>query len=110
MEKLIEQVRKGHRRAIARLITRVERNSESARIAVKALYGETGQAHIVGITGPPGSGKSTLVNELTKAIRKLDLAVGIVAVDPSTLAELLSEHAVPRDDLQVPILGRGIAR
>jgi len=100
VEMLIEQARKGHRRAIARLISRVENSEEWARTAVQALHGETGRAHIIGITGPPGSGKSTLVNELAKAFRQLNLLVGIVAVDPSspfTGGALLGDRVRMRD-------------
>lgn len=84
MDALIDQVRKGQKRAIAQLMTRVENDNSNARFAIRALYRDTGQAHIVGITGPPGSGKSTLVNEIAKELRRLELTVGIVAVDPSS--------------------------
>ncbi|MCI0398217.1 MAG: methylmalonyl Co-A mutase-associated GTPase MeaB [Chloroflexi bacterium] len=102
---LIDQVRgaapAGRRRAIARLITRIENDEEVAREAIKALYADTGRAHIVGITGPPGSGKSTLVNEVARAIRQQhSLLVGIVAVDPSspfTGGALLGDRVRMRD-------------
>ncbi len=84
MNALIEEVRNGRRRAIARLISQVENDPLAARTAITALYGDTGRAHIVGVTGPPGSGKSTLVNEIAKALRRDKVAVGIVAVDPSS--------------------------
>ncbi len=84
MDGLIEQVKQGRRRAIARLITRVERNEAEARAAVIALYPATGRAHFVGITGAPGSGKSTVVNQLAKELRRAEKTVGIVAVDPSS--------------------------
>ena len=66
------------------MITRVERSDEAAQQVVMALYPDTGQAHVVGVTGPPGSGKSTLVNELAKSFRRCDHQVGIIAVDPSS--------------------------
>jgi LAO/AO transport system kinase len=84
VHELLAQVREGHRRAIARLITRVERSEDAAREATQALYQHTGRAHIVGITGSPGSGKSTLVNQVAKAFRQENSKVGIVAVDPSS--------------------------
>ena len=97
---LIEKVKNGHRRSIARLITTVENNEQDARSAIAALYADTGSAHIIGITGPPGSGKSTLVSELAKGLRNFDLLVGIVAVDPSspfTGGALLGDRVRMRD-------------
>jgi LAO/AO transport system kinase len=84
IDKAHDGIRRGHRRAIARLITRVENDPPAAEKIISALYVDTGQAHIVGVTGPPGSGKSTLVNELAKALRLRDFYVGIIAVDPSS--------------------------
>ena len=84
MNDLIERVLKGQRRAIARLISLVENDAAAAQEAITKLYPRTGKAHIIGITGPPGSGKSTLVNEITKLLRKRSHNVGIVAVDPSS--------------------------
>lgn len=100
MNALIEQVRTGRRRAIAQLITQIENNDAAARSAIKALYSDTGKAHIIGVTGPPGTGKSTLVNEIAKVIRKSDLRVGIIAVDPSspfTGGALLGDRVRMRD-------------
>ncbi|MDT8305610.1 MAG: methylmalonyl Co-A mutase-associated GTPase MeaB [Anaerolineae bacterium] len=81
MSDLAAEVRDGSRRALAKAITQVERGNHEL---VAALYPHTGNAHVVGITGSPGSGKSTLVNELAKAFRRQDLLVGIIAVDPSS--------------------------
>lgn len=80
----ITGARQGNARAVARLITLVESDATAAQAIVRALYAHTGQAHVVGITGSPGSGKSSLVNELAKAFRANDRRVGIVAVDPSS--------------------------
>jgi LAO/AO transport system kinase len=82
--KLVEAVLSGDRRAIARLITRIENDGDEARTDLVQLYPHTGQAHIVGVTGAPGTGKSTLVNELSKAYRAASRQVGVVAVDPTS--------------------------
>ena len=74
----------GDRRALARLITEVENGTEVGRAALRALYSRTGRARTIGITGPPGAGKSTLTNEFAKALRARNQTVGIVAVDPSS--------------------------
>ncbi|MGH2521036.1 MAG: methylmalonyl Co-A mutase-associated GTPase MeaB [Anaerolineales bacterium] len=74
----------GDRRALARLLTRIENGAPEAERALAALFPHTGRAHLVGVTGPPGSGKSTLVNELAKALRGAGQTVAIVAVDPSS--------------------------
>jgi len=76
--------RAGNQRAIARVISQVENSPTTAQAVIRAVYGDTGRAHLVGITGPPGSGKSTLVNELAKAFRARGRTVAIVAVDPSS--------------------------
>jgi LAO/AO transport system kinase len=81
---LIEAARSGHPRAIARLITQVENHPALAQEVVRSLHAATGRAYLVGITGPPGSGKSSLVNELAKALRHQGQLVAILAVDPSS--------------------------
>jgi LAO/AO transport system kinase len=71
-------------RALAKGITKIENDDRDAAALSAALYPHTGHAHIIGVTGPPGSGKSTLVDALTAVIRKDGLSVGIIAVDPSS--------------------------
>jgi len=80
----IQQLLAGDRRALARLITLVEKGGPSAHQTLAALHPHTGQAHIVGVTGAPGTGKSTLVNALTQHLRAQQRTVGIVAVDPTS--------------------------
>jgi LAO/AO transport system kinase len=81
---IIARLLAGERRALARLISRVENDGQEATRILAALYPHTGQAHIVGVTGAPGTGKSTLVNALAKAYRAQDVRVGIIAVDPTS--------------------------
>ncbi len=84
MQTLLQNALAGKQRAVARLITQVENNTPTAQQALAQLHAHTGQAHIIGITGAPGSGKSTLVNELAKEFRRREQTVAIVAVDPSS--------------------------
>ncbi len=84
MTELIERVLSGDRRALARVITWIENDEPQGRQALATLYPHTGNAHIVGITGAPGTGKSTLVNALAKSWRRLGQTVGVVAVDPTS--------------------------
>ena len=81
---LVEKVLAGDRLALARLVSRIENNGAEARAALAALYPYTGRAHRVGVTGAPGTGKSTLANEMAKAWRRQGQTVGIVAVDPTS--------------------------
>jgi len=81
---LSEKVRKGNSRAVAKLITMVENDFQKAQPVLKELYPFCGNAIIAGITGPPGSGKSTITNQLTKHLRKMGKKVGIIAIDPSS--------------------------
>jgi LAO/AO transport system kinase len=74
----------GDRRALARLLTAVENRTAIAEAALKRLYPSTGRAHLVGITGAPGAGKSTLVAALIAEVRAVGRAVAVVAVDPSS--------------------------
>ncbi|MCZ6551130.1 MAG: methylmalonyl Co-A mutase-associated GTPase MeaB [candidate division NC10 bacterium] len=81
---ITERVRAGDVRAMARLMSLIENNSPEATSALKGLYPFTGQAFIVGITGPPGCGKSTLTDQLTQEFRREGRTVGIIAVDPTS--------------------------
>jgi len=81
---LAERVRTGDIRAVSRLISRAEAGVVEARDALAEIYRATGRAHVVGITGVPGSGKSTLVGKITQRLRADGDKVGIVAVDPSS--------------------------
>lgn len=81
---LVDRLLKGDRRAVARLITIVENQSENAVLAIKLLHNHTGNAYIIGITGPPGAGKSTIVNRLALFLSEKGKKIGIIAVDPTS--------------------------
>jgi LAO/AO transport system kinase len=81
---LTRKILEGDVRAAARLMTMIENGVLEARAALKSLYPHTGSGYIIGITGPPGSGKSTLTDQLTDELRKRRKTVGIVAVDPTS--------------------------
>ncbi len=74
----------GDRRAIGRAITLAETNSTRAGSLFREIHPNTGRGHIIGITGPPGSGKSTLIDGLISALRNLSHTVAVIAVDPSS--------------------------
>jgi LAO/AO transport system kinase len=81
---LIEGVLGGNRLLLARAISRVENHNADAVELLQALFAHTGRSHIIGVTGAPGSGKSTLVTAMTQAYRAQGLSVGIVAIDPTS--------------------------
>jgi LAO/AO transport system kinase len=81
---LIEGVRAGDRRAVARAITLVENRDALAYEVVRELYPETGSAYAIGVTGPPGVGKSSLISALVRHVRTLEQSVGVISVDPSS--------------------------
>ena len=83
-EQLVAGVRAGERRALARAISLVEDGDARAYPLVRELYPETGRAAIVGVTGPPGVGKSSLIGTLVRHIRDAERTVGVVSVDPSS--------------------------
>ena len=84
MNELLEGALSGQRRAIARLISTLENEEPGAREALARLYPRTGQARVIGITGAPGSGKSTLILQIAREYRRRDMTVGVVAVDPTS--------------------------
>lgn len=81
---LVNGVLNGKRRELARLISLIENEDIDATDALSQLYKHTGRAHIIGVTGPPGSGKSSLVTKLTTEFRKQEKTIGIVCVDPTS--------------------------
>jgi LAO/AO transport system kinase len=80
----IEAARTGDRRALARLLTAIENRGPVGEAAMRELYPLAGKAHLVGITGPPGAGKSTLVAALIARLREAGRSVAVIAVDPSS--------------------------
>ena len=84
MDTLLQDFFKGDTRALSRVITRVENRSGDSLEILRELFPHTGRSQIIGVTGSPGSGKSTLVDRLAMAFRKKDKTLGIVAVDPSS--------------------------
>ena len=84
MSDIASKVLIGDSRSIARLITLAENNDQVATDAMKSIHPKTGGAHVIGITGVMGSGKSTLIYELTREYRKKGLKVGIIAIDPTS--------------------------
>jgi LAO/AO transport system kinase len=81
---LSERVLAGDPRAIARAISLIEDESAAGAEVMRQLFAHTGRAYLIGVTGPPGAGKSTLVDKLTAAIRATERTVGVVAVDPTS--------------------------
>src|SRR5919112_2055143 len=82
---LTESILEGNRLALARLLTQVENDSPEGRTAIAELFPHTGRAHLIGVTGAPGTGKSSLVNQLAlHYLRNENKKVAIIAVDPSS--------------------------
>jgi LAO/AO transport system kinase len=84
LEVLVAEVRAGRRKSIARLMSLAESSSAAGKPAMAALHRHTGRAHVIGLTGVPGSGKSTMVRALAQKFRESGRTVGVVAVDPSS--------------------------
>ena len=80
----IERLLQGDRRTVARAISSIENGEKSSEEILSAIYRCTGKAYRIGITGPPGAGKSTLTNKLAQWYRKQNLRIGILAVDPTS--------------------------
>ena len=113
---LLKELASGERRPLARLLTRIEAADPSLRDSLPALFAGGQGAHVVGITGPPGSGKSTLVNALIAAWRAAGKRVGVLAVDPSSPYTggaimgdriRMMEHAADRDVFMRSMASRG---
>jgi LAO/AO transport system kinase len=113
---LLEELATGERRPLARLLTRIEAGDPSLRPLLPALLRAGRGGHLIGITGPPGSGKSTLVNALASAWRREGKRVGILAVDPSSPYTggaimgdriRMMEHAADRDVFMRSMASRG---
>ena len=84
LDDLADGVRSGDRRALARAISLVENRDPLSYELVRVLYPETGSAFVVGVTGPPGVGKSSLISALVRHLREADTTVGVISVDPSS--------------------------
>jgi LAO/AO transport system kinase len=84
LAELVDGVRSGDRRALARAITLVENGDPLAYELIRELYPETGRAYAVGVTGPPGVGKSSLISVLVRLVRTQEKSVGVISVDPSS--------------------------
>ena len=84
MPELAERLLAGEQRALSRVISMLERGDPAAAEVMRDIDAHTGHAYTIGITGPPGAGKSTIVDQLTQLLRSMDKRVGIVAVDPTS--------------------------
>jgi len=83
-EEIAKGILAGNRRSIAKAITIVENDDQEAQKLVKEIYPHTGKAHIIGLTGAGGAGKSTLIEKMVKEYRRIGKKVGVVAVDPTS--------------------------
>ncbi len=84
MQDIVERLLSGDRRALARMVTLIENDAPAARRYLAELHMRAGNAHIIGVTGAPGAGKSTLVTRMVRELRRRERKIGVVAVDPSS--------------------------
>jgi len=84
LQNIVERLLNGDRRALARMVTLIENEVPAARRYLAELHQHAGRAHIVGVTGAPGAGKSTLVTHIVRELRRRDAKVGVVAIDPTS--------------------------
>jgi len=84
LQNIVERLLSGDRRALARMVTLIENEVPAARRYLAELHQHAGRAHVVGVTGAPGAGKSTLVTHIVRELRRRDAKVGVVAVDPTS--------------------------
>lgn len=84
MQNIVERLLSGDRRALARMVTLIENEAPQAHRYLAELHQYAGHAHIIGVTGAPGAGKSTLVTHMVRELRRRDSKVGVVAVDPTS--------------------------
>ena len=82
---LVEKLLKGDEKSAARLISLIENGAEAGFKAVESIFPYTGKAYILGITGPPGAGKSTLIDKIALRFAKENKKIGVIAVDPSSI-------------------------
>ena len=82
---LVKNMLSGDRVALAKLMSILEREPDEMPGIMEQIHSKTGSASLIGITGPPGAGKSTLIDSLIKSVRKNNETVGVIAVDPSSL-------------------------
>lgn len=84
MENLVQELLNGNKRACARLITMIENEVDGYEDFLKQIYKYTGKAYVIGVTGPPGAGKSTFTDKVVKLLREKGKKVGVIAIDPTS--------------------------